>query len=182
MFKTIVSSLALASVGLASVEAGWAGSYNNVDHHNTLLEMVEATGVEVKINPSSCDTMDAMGWYATYKNGYQEMVICQENKVKGSSRQVAWTAEDFDTIRHEAHHLTQDCMDGRQNGLLGSVYKRPIELGYDVMGYDKTNWVAETYAENGASGHIQVMEIEAFAVAQMNDPIEQAQDIKRYCF
>ena len=68
------------------------------------------------------------------------------------------------------------------DGSLGSVYKRPIELGYKVMGQAKTNWVAETYAENGASGHIQVMEIEAFAVAQMNDPMDQANDIRRYCF
>ena len=172
---------------IASTLAIMAGSVtpasaNTFDDHNHLLDMVKAAGVEVKINPSSCDTMRAMGWFATYKNGYQELVICQENKVKGSSRQVRWTAEDLDTVRHEAHHLTQDCMDGRLDGSLGSVYKRPIELGYRVMGQRKTHWVAETYGDNGASAHIQVMEIEAFAVAQMNDPMDQANDIRRYCF
>ena len=176
MIKTLISALALTAIVAPQASA------NTFDDHNHLLDMVKAAGVEVKINPSSCDTMNAMGWFATYKNGYQELVICQENKVKGSSRQVRWTAEDLDTVRHEAHHLTQDCMDGRLDGSLGSVYKRPIELGYRVMGQRKTNWVAETYADNGASGHIQVMEIEAFAVAQMNDPMDQANDIRRYCF
>ena len=176
MIKSIISALALTAIVAPQASA------NTFDRHNHLIDMVKATGVEFKINPTECDTMNAMGWFMTYRNGHQEMVICQENKIKGSTRQVRWTAEDLDTIRHEAHHLTQDCMDGSRNGALGAVYKRPIELGYRVMGQAKTNWVAESYAENGASGHIQVMEIEAFAVAQMNDPIDQANDIRRYCF
>ena len=176
MIKTLISALALTAIVAPQASA------NTFDDHNHLLDMVKATGVTVKINPAACDTMNAMGWFATMRDGSQYMVICQENKVKGSSAQVRWTAEDLDTVRHEAHHLTQDCMDGRQDGSLGAVYKRPVELGYRVMGHDKTNWVAESYAEGGASGHIQVMEIEAFAVAQMNDPIDQANDIRRYCF
>ena len=76
--------------------------------------------------------------------------------------------------------LVQDCMDDVLNAELQNVYTRPIELGYKVMGRHKTNRVAEMYEERG--GHIQVMEIEAFAVAQMNDPQEQVRDIQRYCF
>ena len=59
------------------------------------------------INPDRCDTEKAYGWYWAAAN---ELVVCQENKIKGSNAQVEWTEEDYDTLRHEAHHLVQDCM------------------------------------------------------------------------
>ena len=124
--------------------------------------------------------MKVFGWYSGIT---REMVVCQEQVLRSGNfgqGMVRWTEEDFDTLRHEAHHLTQDCMDDVINAELENVYTRPIELGYKVMGRHKTNRVAEMYEERG--GHIQVMEIEAFAVAQMNDPLEQVSDIQRYCF
>ena len=179
MKNTIIASTITALTAATLATPAMANTY---DDHNYLIDQVKATGVRFYINPNQCDTVNADGWFTTFRDGSQAMVVCQDNKVKGSTRQVAWTANDLDTIRHEAHHLTQDCMDGRLDGSLGSVYKAPIDLGYKVMGQGKTHWVAETYAEMGASAHIQVMEIEAFAVAQMNDPIDQANDIRRYCF
>ena len=107
------------------------------------------------------------------------MVICQEN-AKGGQSETYWTAEDFDTLRHEAQHLIQDCMDGSLNGSLASVYKAPVELGIEVLGKPAIRSILEAYSD--ASEHIQIMEIEAFSVARMNDPAEQAADIKKYCF
>ena len=179
MKKTIIASTITALMGATIATPAMANTY---DDHNYLINAVKSTGVYFYINPNECDTVKAAGWFQTFRDGSQAMVICQDNKVTGSTRQVQWTANDLDTIRHEAHHLTQDCINGRRDGDLGAVYKRPIELGYRVLGQAKTNWVAENYAEMGASGHIQVMEIEAFAVAQMNDPIDQANDIRRFCF
>ena len=80
------------------------------------------------------------------------------------------------------HHLAQDCVNGARDGDIDAVYKRPVDFGISVMGERKANWVAETYAANGADAHIQVMEIEAFAVAAMNDPMDQVGDLGRYCF
>ena len=156
-----------------------AEARSNFNHHVALWEAAQATGVRTLINPDRCDTEGAFGWYWAAAN---ELVICQEGKIRGSNKQVNWTEEDYDTLRHEAHHLVQDCM-ARQNrdGHLGAVYTKPVELGYKVLGHERTNQIAELYAQNGATGHIQVMEIEAFAVAAMNEPLEQIQDIQRYC-
>ena len=174
-FKALALATLTAVVGLAPN----AEARSNFDHHVALWEAAQATGVRTLINPDRCDTEQAYGWYWAAAN---ELVVCQENKIEGSNAQVDWTEEDYDTLRHEAHHLVQDCM-ARDNrdGILGSVYQRPVQLGYDVLGKSRSHHIANLYAENGASEHIQVMEIEAFAVAAMNNPLEQVQDIQRYC-
>lgn len=174
-FKALALATLTAVVGLAPA----AEARSNFDHHAALWQAAQATGVRTIINPDRCDTEQAYGWYWAAAN---ELVVCQENKIKGSNKEVRWTEEDLDTLRHEAHHLVQDCMaNANRDGILGSVYSKPIELGYKVLGYDRANNIAQSYAENGANAHIQVMEIEAFAVAAMNDPMEQINDIQRYC-
>ena len=171
MFKPVIASLAatlIASPVLAT----------NVDPaHFELGTAIASTGVDLKINPTECFEKDGvMGWYWAR---YNELVVCQENAYRPNT-EVRWTAEDFDTLRHEAQHLIQDCVDGSRQGSLDSVYQEPIRLGKEVLGVGGMQGIARAYA--GKSDHIIVMEIEAFAVAQLNQPREQAADIKTYCF
>ena len=175
-----LKALALATlttvVGLAPTAEA---RQSNFQDHVRLAQAAEATGVRVAINVDHCDTQQVYGWDWAAAN---ELVVCQENKIKGSNKEVRWTEEDLDTLRHEAHHLVQDCMArGYRDGVLGSVYSEPIALGFKVLGKDRAIHIAELYAENGANEHIQIMEIEAFAVAEINDPMEQVADIQRYC-
>ena len=107
------------------------------------------------------------------------MVICQEQK-RSVGVETTWTEEDLDTLRHEAQHLIQDCMDGSRQGALGSVYKDPIGLAKDVLGDASIRSILDTYSD--ASDHIKVMELEAFSVAAINDPLDQAKDIRNFCF
>jgi hypothetical protein len=93
---------------------------------------------------------------------------------------VRWTAEDYDTVRHEAHHVAQDCRDSSLDGNLEAVYKDPIALAVRMLSTRKADSVIETYRDRGS--HIVLMELEAFSVADMNDPLEQVEDIQRYCF
>ncbi len=86
----------------------------NVDPgHMALGQAIVSTGVQLKINPKECFAGDntAMGWYWAAKN---EMVVCQENATRANT-EVNWTAEDFDTLRHEAVHLVQDASVGLDN-------------------------------------------------------------------
>lgn len=176
--KTI-TSIGLIALAVLSPAKAMARGQSNFQDHVRLAQAAQRTGVRVKINPDRCDTEEAYGWYYAAAN---ELVICQENKVKGSNKEMTWTEEDLDTLRHEAHHLVQDCMiRGNRDGILGAVYDSPIELGYRVLGKPRSNRIAELYGNNGASAHIQIMEIEAFAVAALNDPQEQVRDIERYC-
>ena len=175
-----ITTIALSALtGVATVFTGFEAKANNVDPGHMALGMaVASTGVQLKINPKECFGQEnpAFGWYWAAKN---EMVICQENATRVNT-EVNWTEEDFDTLRHEAVHLVQDCMDGVQNGQLGSVYQDPIRLAKGVLGDRKIQSIIEAYSE--ASDHIKVMELEAFSVAAINDPAEQVKDIKNFCF
>ena len=168
----------LTTLVLASTVATPALAQSNHQHHVLLSEAVKATGVTFKINPSDCYTKEnagTFGWYWAYRN---EMVICQENAT--TTKQVTWTEEDYDTLRHEAQHLIQDCMDGKLNDKLSSVYKEPIALAKDVIGEMGIMEVLKAYEDS--SPNTKVMELEAFSVAAMNDPLDQARDIQKFCF
>ena len=178
-FKTILSSVGIAALGLVTMEAGWTTTRSSHQAHQALATEVGRAGITVYINHKICDENNSYGMYIP---AHKAVVICQENRVRGSRDIVAWTEEDYDTLRHEVHHVVQDCMDSTYNGILSSVYKDPIGFGVSVMGKGKAVRIANLYEANGASNHIQVMEIEAFAVAAQNNPADQIQDIRRYCF
>ena len=172
--------VALAALTAITTIVPTAVEAKNVDSaHMNLVRAIRSTGVELKVNTKACHEnpdKTLYGWYWAAKN---EMVICQENATHYNT-ETHWTAEDFDTLRHEAQHLIQDCRDGDLNGRLDSVYKEPIKLAVDVLGERKAKSIVKTYSD--APEHIQVMELEAFAVAAMNDPADQANDIRTYCF
>lgn len=170
--KTL-SSLALAAGAALVPTLAEASTFQD---HVRLAQAVQATGVQVKINPKQCSKERSFGWY--WAHG-RELVVCQENGW-GGGPEVAWTSEDLDTLRHEAHHVVQDCRDGSLDGDLLAVYKDPIAVGTQVLGYEYMNQIAEGYGEKGR--HIVVMEIEAFSVAAIDDPQEQIRDIQTYCF
>ena len=174
IFKTLALTT-MAAVATATP----AMARSNHQAHVELANAVRSVGVSVYVNDPYCDTGN---FYGVYSAGDKAILICQENRVPGSTATVAWTEEDYDTLRHEAHHLVQDCRDGSLNAELASVYKRPIDLGIEWLGREGTVRVANMYERQGASTHIQVMEVEAFAVARMNDPAEQVRDIQNFCF
>jgi len=166
--KTLAGLTALSSVVLPV-------SANSFEEHTELARAVASTGTDLLINIAACQTKDAMGWYHAAKG---ELVICQENAT--GSDMVAWTQEDLDTLRHEAHHLVQDCMDNALDGQLDSVYESPSELVKSVLTHEQVLAILKWYDE--ATDLRKIHELEAFSVAQMNDPLEQVADIQKYCF
>ena len=172
-FKTLALTAltAITTIIPTAVEA------KNVDRaHMTLAQTAARTGVQLKINPTECFKGDTFGWYWAAKN---ELVICQERRAKANV-ETYWTDEDLDTLRHEVQHLVQDCRDGSRDGRLDAVYTSPIDLAKNVLGERGIQGVLDAYSD--ASDHIKVMELEAFSVAAMNDPMEQVKDIQTYCF
>lgn len=170
-----LASLALGAViPMASIAPAQA---LNVDPgHMSLGKAIASTGVTFKLNPAECFKSEAMGWYWARLN---ELVVCQKYATQANV-ETYWTAEDFDTLRHEAQHLIQDCMDGKRQGVLGAVYQEPVRLAKDVLGDEAFVYVIDAYKAKGK--HVVVMEVEAFAVARMNDPLDQVADINNFCF
>ena len=174
---TNFKALTLAALAAVTTIVPTAVEARNVDDgHIRLAQAVRTTGITVKVNPAECWEKNAYGWYWAAK---KEMVICQERRAKFGV-ETFWTEEDLDTLRHEAQHLIQDCRDGQLNGSLDAVYNKPIQLAVEVLGKEGAIDVVNAYSDS--SEHIQVMELEAFAVAAMNDPMDQVKDIKNYCF
>jgi hypothetical protein len=172
---SLAAITAAASITFAPAQAA---NYRVDAAHKALIDAVTSTGVSFTVNPGECWGKNTFGWY---KSSAGQMVICQERKLNVGV-EVPWTAEDLDTIRHEAQHLTQDCMDGKPNNRLDSVYKDPIGLAKSVLTVNRYEWIIKAYSEDGASKHVIAMELEAFSVAKLNDPAEQVSDIKHYCF
>ena len=183
-FKTFTTLATLTATVVASTapmaQAVNHMGYNVGTQHNQLIGAIRSTGIDFKVNPKECDQNEAMGWYWAAKN---EMVICQDNRRTGFGYQheVRWTANDLDTLRHEAQHLVQDCMvGGRRDGHLGSVYQDPIGLAKEVLGGSAIGHILKAYSS--LDDHGKVMELEAFSVAALNDPSEQVRDINKFCF
>lgn len=168
-----VTSIALA---IATVATPVQASTYHAEHVR-LAEAVEMVGVDFQLNPFQCylsENNNVMGWY---HGAGGVLVVCQQNAY--SNYEVEWTEEDYDTLRHEVHHLVQDCVDGRLQGRLDSVYDDPIELAKDVLGHRGVLMVINGYSD--MPNHRQVMELEAFSVASLNNPAEQLRDIYTYC-
>ena len=179
-FKALALAAFTAASGVVApaMAAAPVATQAEVQNHAQLAQAIMSTGVQFYLNKPECEERGAFGWYWAAQN---ELVVCQE--LRDPSRpgvQVSWTEEDLDTLRHEAHHLVQDCRDTYLNGRLNAVYTDPIGLAKAWLGDRRIAGILNAYAE--ASDHIKVMELEAFSVAAMNDPAEQVRDIQNFCF
>ena len=152
-----------------------APTYENresIDEHIELLRTIQELDVTVVINDHlTCTENRGVAGY--WHGSRQTFALCQE-RIR-YSRNPVWTGEvilasddDLDTIRHEAHHVVQDCMDGRLDGGLQSFFSDDDLITF-LEGYPdwKENKIAETYRKDGASAYVIKHEIEAWAVADL---------------
>ena len=147
--------------------------------HERLVDALKRTGISIHLNSKNCISATFSGYYHSSSG---RMVICQDNGVDGSGNQAPWTANDLDTLRHEAHHVAQDCIaTGIGDNSLGTVYVKPFAFAQQYFGTIVINNIMNNYKKLGAPEHVQVLEVEAFAVAQMNNPDQQVTDLRKYC-
>ena len=177
-FSKLATTAALAATLVTGALPAEARS--NPDHHIQLLEATLAQGISVQVNPVECfEDGDFLGFYQGQR---RLLVICQPGRVSQVGEVADFTEEDFDTFRHEVQHFIQDCMVGNDHDhVLGPVYQEPVDVALQVLGRDYAAHIVGIYKENGANDHVLILELEAFAVAALNDPLEQIQDIKNYC-
>ncbi len=180
-FKTLaLTALTVATTLVAPIAKAGSQDHADLDAHYNLLRTVERTGVAVFINDEHCATGDFDGMYSSRGGG---LLICQDNAKVYNGRQVAWTANDLDTIRHEVHHLVQDCSaGGRGNNRLDTVYADPNRLANETLGVNRKNAIMSSYASNGANAHTLQLEIEAFSVAADVTVQAISNDLQTYCF
>ena len=180
MIKTLLTALTLTALTTPVL------AQSSMSDHQQLYTAVESVGVSIHVNdlrlchPKFNGGKKFFGWY----HGQAKMlVICQEVAMRDNNfngEQQEWSEEDLDTLRHEAHHMVQDCRDDALNHELDAVYTKPVNLAFTVLGRQGVEGVLEMYKD--ASDEMKVLELEAFSVARMNDPLTQVEDIQTYCF
>lgn len=175
--KKVLATIAAAVSALAvstSVEA------RTMSAHERLVNEVLRMGVSITLNPFECN---GAGFSGYYRSRMKSMVICQDYGIDGTYEQAKWTANDLDTLRHESHHVAQDCIAGGiANNSLGTIYVKPFHFARQFFGTYQINNIMSVYKNKGASRHDAVLEVEAFAVAEMNNPDQQVSNLRMYCF
>jgi len=107
MLKKLIATIATTICCLADPLP--ANAQNSFEDHNELWEAIQSVGVVTLVNhPIHCKDRTFAGIY--YDNAM--LVICQDNREANNGVQVEWTDNDLDTLRHEAHHIVQDCAVG----------------------------------------------------------------------
>jgi hypothetical protein len=173
--KALIASIVLGVATISPVQA--QGTH---EEHERLWETIQSIGITTVLNePTQC-SRNISGAYGS-RAGL--LIICQDN-AKTPYSQVSWTQNDYDTLRHEAHHIVQDCADNT----LGDSNLIPIfneneleEFVSRTLSDEAVNKIIREYRSHGVGDEVLIAEIEAFAVARSVGAGAIADKIIEFC-
>ena len=192
MFKQITTTLAALAFS-ATPTLAWSEATRLDAQHQYLWDTMESKGVWGFVNPEKvCQdpNRDIDGAYFYSREAQHPiLVVCQDNRQNPSTDEVAWTANDLDTVRHEAMHFLQDCMDDKIDQQLQPFYDGPGGAPGDLtyreimrrLGEEYAYRIYLTYNNAGADSKTIRLEHEAFYVAANISPVTIAQAIDAFC-
>ena len=172
----MVSSL---TMGVAMpAKAQQTGSF---DDHVNLYNTIHAYGVKVYINhPKYCDGRIDGSYISTLR----VLNVCQDNGRSGGP-EVDWSENDLDTLRHEAHHMIQDCAGaGNGNGYLVHLFSnRPELIAFidSVYTREQQHGLMGSPSYDNHNRERQLIELEAFATAAVISANEIADKMNEVC-
>lgn len=179
--KVATTTLGLiVSVGFVGAAFAAPVSQQSLNEHQQLLRTVQDAGITVSINHLRCSELQVDGFYI---GRARVLVICQDNG-KGDGKLAEWTDNDLDTIRHEVHHLVQDCKNGTIDGDLDNMFSNPDLVEFvqqSGMSQETVHRIIRNYGQKGADNDTILTEIEAFAVARGIGPLTIANAVKQIC-
>ena len=183
-----VTALATAALLAAPVSAEEVKTLNGgfaylPESHSSLIQSINNAGISISVNVGAhCDGSHD-GFYSPSS---QLLAICQDNAPRPHWSEVRWTANDLDTIRHEAHHLVQDCVADRQVGGKVALFFDDKEQFKSFINKaltpEQQQSIIKRYSQAGAGEFMILMELEAFSVADTVSPDTIAEAIDRFCF
>ena len=155
----------ITGVGIGATLATAPVQANEIEEHQRLWDTLEMVGVKVVINhPEDCNgRID--GVYDSIR-GY--ITICQDQGTE-AFKMVGWTDNDLDTLRHEAQHVVQDCMNNViGDGILSPLFedvKTRNDFIIKALGEPQVKRIVTNYTNQGADYETVIVELEASAVA-----------------
>ena len=175
--KTLIASL----IAAASIFAPTASlAENTFEDHVNLWTALQDVGVTTILNHKiHCKTNVKMdGIYFPFA---AMLVICQD-LAKGTD-EAYWTKNDLDTLRHEAHHIVQDCaIGGLGDGRAALLFAEKDEFNsvvLPILGAARVQQIRKDYSF--LSEKDIRLELEAFAVADTVPAASIAAKIKQFC-
>ena len=179
--KKFITSI-LASVSLIAPNAALAE--NSYQDHINLFNTLKEVGVTMLINPKiHCNDEGVDGFYQT---DVALLVICQDNSSSGGP-QVDWTANDLDTLRHEAHHVVQDCAlgsisDGRLQRLFDDKEDFVDFVANSSFTEERLSNLVDVLIADGLTEEDVLMEVEAYVVAEDISAKTISDKVREFCF
>ena len=144
--------------------------------HIKLGQTLEAAGIDILTNNQDCvDEPDAAGMYIPNR---KQLVICQSQAIVNNGKTVDFSEDDLDTLRHEAHHVLQDCLDGVIDGNMQPLFSSP-EARQGALSDEDVKRIRNNYQM--FNEHIIQLEIETFNVANAVSAGVIAEGIERVC-
>ena len=179
MFKSLMTSMAVLALSVAPVSAMTQAERNQ---HMEIVDALNFVDITLSINEKQhCFSMTDR-FYGFYNASARVISICQEKAQDWDGESIPFTEEDLDTLRHEAHHLVQDCLDGSIDGKMEPMFSGEDREDF-LSNFSKREQerVRATYGGKGASPDLVTLEIEAFAVADAVGASSIANAVKRLC-
>jgi hypothetical protein len=179
MKKFLTSVIAGASVIFTP---GSALADNTYEDHVDLFNALNEVGIIVSINSKLHCRSGVDGLYNT-RSGM--LIVCQDNGVTGGP-QVTWTENDLDTLRHEAHHVVQDCNEGTiADGLMDNLFHEEQELidfiSRSSLSAEDVKDLISSLEKDGLSSRSILIEVEAYIVAKDIDASTIASKVREFC-
>ena len=173
--KTFIATLVLGVSTIAPVHA-----QNNHDDHRRLWNTLQSIGITTILNePTQCNDQVS----GAYGSSAGILIVCQDNS-KSAYSVSEWTQNDYDTLRHEAHHVVQDCADNRigDNNLVPLFSGEELEeFVSNVLTDEQVDRIVKEYRSYGVSDDVVIAEIEAFAVARSVSADAIANKLIEFC-
>ena len=137
------------------------------EEHQELWYTLQEVGIDTRVNMTGlCDDGETDGAYFYMRS---TLVVCQDNANTFGAKEVGWTPNDYDTLRHEAHHVVQDCLAGGladgESALLFNDFDELKEFVHSILTEEQVSGIISNYRESGAPDDVILRELEAFAVA-----------------
>ena len=142
----------------------------DLEGHRRIIRELESVGIEfVQDSKKVCKE----GVAGMYDSVARQVHVCVKQD---------WGEYDLDTLRHEAHHVVQDCIGGVGDGVLDELFNQDqYDLIKSVLGDKKMMEIIMDYDRMGASEHTIRLELEAFAVAAGIEANSIADKVKEVC-
>lgn len=176
MLTRLAALAAAAAVAGCSLPSSAGATAPALDPTSSLLAAVADAGVNVHL---VCP--DDAGFAGMYASSRQLMAVC----TGGTTPDQGWTADQRDTLRHEAIHLAQDCWGIRGDNRLETTRPlteviRLMAAAAEATGMDFQR-IEQIYRERGADDMTILLEFEAWAGAAVLSEEQVEAIVQRAC-